>query len=1852
MSAFLDLPKMDSISIRLRSKAETSYFHLSYMDLLYSKIRKRFVKNNGFCGHYYNKEDVPQFVLYYKNKPLPDRPIHYRDFNIREGDYIDLDYIGLLGGGRTPKDVSILFYCDAEKIYDFTTEWNLTMLHTIKEFKLWLDYKDIDRSHFSIFLAGVGYIPPTMLKFCYSKNFSSCEFTVTASQYATEHTLDLHDFCVSDYSDSDSEFELQSGALPPRVQISFFKWLVNSSIFDKDYVLKLVEDLMILIDGLYDSYATHDVKRVVKTIIIFLKLRNNNSIISMISEELIDYIALLMKQPQEESGVMDVLETAEKVVKSMQSGKKLKVAQVIYRLGMFALTLSMFDNFGLTLDLLGYSKFDQELLRRKNQISSDTLLELADGLIFLLKKGYQIIRTKSVDCIYHSEDEYSKLYDDIEDLKLKKDALNNPAALNFNEFEYGDKLDRTIDKLQCVVKYAASLDKHEVRYWRSQLVDLRMIKNNILIARNCSESREAPFAILFHATPGVGKSTLTKMTFQHLAKTHKLPTDDRFMYIRNPHAKYMDGFKSEMHTIVLDDISLKHPTKNPTGDLSLDEVYMISGTFQYIPDQAALEDKGKVPVRIKFLLGTTNVKDLNAYSYYSVPGALQRRFPYVVSVQVKKEFQMDDGSGRLDASKASCSPDEYPNYWLLKVERVVIDRRKDRQHLPAKYETVKTFRDINDYTAWLSKISINHFENESIMTTSFRNMQSVEICDNCYIVKKHCKCPQEQSGDLISDATYIITETANSAVPVADAALRGCTYFCALIFYYFFLSLAKIATGGIYRSIRDYCESKLPEGAVNYIRRENFKKLATKVQKDMGYPLAFATLVSVLMIFYSIFKFRQTATKNFFTEQTDEQFADTDFRPPQPGKYERPSPWVADNKKLDTMDLTPVIISSNQHSREDMIKRFSRNIVRLIIHPHDNKKQRYINNAFFLKSNIVMCNAHFFDRLQCDEFTMIIIGNSIGDGVNDKITIPFKKEKILVDRERDYAVFTVYSMAPRRDICSYFAKRGVYTIATGTLLGRDCLTGDLTVNEVHGVTIQNEYKDNYGATPYKGPVTMGVSSRLTQNGDCGSMMLLHTPRGHFITGFHRVGNTENLVIGVCLYQEDIDDILKKVNCLTVSAGVISVESQHTLQSGLHPKSVFNYVPDGSAIVYGSISTYKSNSRSRVCATPLRKYLVEKEGYPVDYQAPVLKGYKPWYIAATDLANPIVNFDENKMRMCAEGYLKDILKNVPQSDIEAMVHKYDLFTAVNGAAGVAFVDSINRSTSMGYPYCTTKRKFLESIPPQRGLLDPVKFTDEIESKVYQRIETYKKSERTYPVFKGTLKDEPVTQEKFLKGKTRLFGSAPVDFILVQRMFFLSLVRLMQTHKMAFECAVGVVAQTKEWELFYKKLIRKKHLIAGDFSKYDKQMPPYVILLAYWVLIEIARTSGNYTEEDIRIMFGVATDTAYPFMLFNGDFVQWLCSNPSGQSLTVIINCIVNCIYFRYVYLTIFDQWRVKFLNATSEEIERELERDPTLQYILNNLDLTTEEIISTFQDVNNFFCYGDDNENSTDMQWFNFSAIKQAFMDMGIKYTPPSKDDTEYEHMEIEEIDFLKRSYRYDPDLEAIVAPLSEDSINKMLTTWVASDTISAETQILAVISSAIREYFFYGRKKFEEKREMFIRCLKHLNLEHMINSSILPSYEQLRIAYNDSSDKVLAKLPDHSFSLQSGEYPEQSCGVFCMFGTVCAITVLMYVWLFLNCLLLKISTYIIRRITGRTINICPVNIIDRSRRIYVQSDWTELCHILNTYIVKFIDLAFAIFNVTVLVMVMPLIFSILSLFSIRSAWFKQSRVCPAPINRS
>jgi len=1716
-------------------------------------------KNNGFCGHYYDTSDIPPFVLYYKSKPLPDRFVSFVDLNVHKFDVVNIEFLGLQGGNPSISTTNTVTFSnkipyftrgvitefevnfhESQTLFQIATIFGCTLFengypadpnagfYLVKitargeqyiPVALWeLEYQSFEYTNFIFFYSWIRADVPASLFFRPWPD-SDYEFNSDddASDYSAASTYDTHASSCDDlFGDQDltnfdnveeivldqlqsvqngsnfveqsglltaAPFEEQSGQLPFQTQRGLFYFFrtIQLKLNSKDYAERLVEDTLLLVNGLYNCHYNEkiDYQRVVTTIITFLKLRSNRSILSMFADsKILDYLKTLIT-PEEESGFIDALNSAGDIIGAIKQGKKLKISKVLYRLGMFAMSMSLFDSVGLSLDLFGYTQFDKELLKRKNKLTGDIVLDLADGVIFLLKKGYQIILTGRVDCIYHTEDEYSKLYDDILDLKVKKVALSNPEALGFNEYWYGDKLDKTMDKLKNIIKFGASIDKSEMKYWRSQLCELELIKNNILIAKNCSESRECPFSLLFFASPGVGKSTLTKLTFQHLAKTHRLPTEDKFMYIRNPMAKFTDGFKSEMHTYLLDDISFKHPAANPNGDVSLDEVYMLHGTFPYIPDQAALEDKGKIPVRIKFLLGTTNVRDLNAYHYFSVPSAMQRRFPYIVEVFVKKQYQKSDGSGMLDATKADCDPDDYPDYWMLKVSKIVVPKQLGEL---AKLLHVNTFHDINDFTEWLSHASREHFENEKIMTTSFTNMRTVPICDTCFRNIRKCNCLKEQTGFR------------------EDSVMSWFTYWLALFFYYLYRNLAYIMFDRTYWKIRNILESYLESWdyrCVNeYVRRRRLLDIAHSARKKIGYPEAFGLLVTILVSFYAIFKFRRTVAGVNFVEQssnTNEEKDSTKPRPPKANGHEKEQTWVANDKKLSTLDLSPQILSSLQHSREEFSATISRNVVRLIIYDVKEPKNKFVNNGVVVRGNTILCNAHYFNNIKAKQLRMIIISSELGDGVNEKIDILLDKDLLYLDYYRDIAVFVAHSLVPKRDISKYFAKRGVYTEATGTLIGRDPRYGTIQYNTIHGVTLKDDYSDTWGSHPYKGPATFGLSTILTVDGDCGSLLVAHTPKGHFITGIHRAGNIEKMVIGILIYYEDLLNVLSKIPTLAVNAGVPKLA--HTVQS-LHPKSVFNYIQDGTAAVYGSISDFKTNQRSRVCATIMRDYLVRYEGYPVDYRPPQLKGYKPFYIAALGLTKPITDFNEILLRNCASSFLKDIYKNLPDGEVPFLVHKYDEFTCVNGAAGVAFVDGINRSTSMGYPHCTTKRKFLNKLPPQRDLPEPVEFTDEIREELFRCLEVYKTSQRTYPVYKATLKDEAVSHSKYLIGKTRVFGSAPIVYILIQRMYFLSSVRLIQTHKMAFECAVGVIATTREWELFYNKLNVFPYKFAGDFKLFDKQMCPLVILLAYWILIQINMSSGNYTAEDEKIMWGIATDTAYPFMLYNGDFVQFSGSNPSGQSLTVIINSLVNSLYLRYTYAILY---RENVCDSSSDE-----------------------EILNSFQDHVMLFVYGDDNQISTDMAWFNFSNVQRVFKSVGITYTPPTKDDSTYDFMEMDDIDFLKRSYKYDDDLNAIVAPLSIDSINKMLTTWVASDSISPEVQALATISSAIREYFFHGRGVFEEKRAMFIRLLKHLNLEHGINLTILPTYELLVDRYNDASDKIFARLPQHSFTEQSG----------------------------------------------------------------------------------------------------------------------------------
>jgi hypothetical protein len=173
---------------------------------------------------------------------------------------------------------------------------------------------------------------------------------------------------------------------------------------------------------------------------------------------------------------------------------------------------------------------------------------------------------------------------------------------------------------------------------------------------------------LYYGGSGIGKSTLQTLTFQHFAKVHDLPYSTEYHYTRSFSDEYWSGFQTSMWSIVLDDIAARNPSSGQI-DPSMEEVLQIINQVPYTPPQADLADKGKTPLRPLLVQGTTNVKTLNASSYYCNQLAILRRFPMVVTPIVKEQYAQivngrvpDPASRMLDSSRVpTLAEGEYPD---------------------------------------------------------------------------------------------------------------------------------------------------------------------------------------------------------------------------------------------------------------------------------------------------------------------------------------------------------------------------------------------------------------------------------------------------------------------------------------------------------------------------------------------------------------------------------------------------------------------------------------------------------------------------------------------------------------------------------------------------------------------------------------------------------------------------------------------------------------------------------------------------------------------------------------------------------------------------------------------------------------------------------------------------------------------------------------------------------------------------------------------------------------------------------------------------------------------------------------
>jgi hypothetical protein len=338
---------------------------------------------------------------------------------------------------------------------------------------------------------------------------------------------------------------------------------------------------------------------------------------------------------------------------------------------------------------------------------------------------------------------------------------------------------------------------------------------------------------------------------------------------------------------------------------------------------------------------------------------------------------------------------------------------------------------------------------------------------------------------------------------------------------------------------------------------------------------------------------------------------------------------------------------------------------------------------------------------------------------------------------------------------------------------------------------------------------------------------------------------------------------------------------------------------------------------------------------------------------------------------------------------------------------------------------------------------------------QRMEqTLLSGERCYSIFKACVKDEPtlVTKEK-----VRVFQAADWATQMLVRKYFLPIARILSLFLLDSECAVGVNAQGHEWDQL-AKFMRKfgiDRILAGDYNKYDLRMPAQLINAAFAALIEIAEKCGKYSADDLTVMRGIATEIAYSCVAYNGDLIIHKGSNPSGQNLTVYINCIVNSLLMRCAY---YHLWPTQ---AT---------RPPP------------------FRDVVAIMTYGDDVKGSVrkGFDWFNHISYAQFLKERDMVFTMPDKESEPTMYMSDHSADFIKRHNIFNEDTGLLHGALDETSIWKSLHSAMEPKVSSLEDICVSNIDGALREWWQHGREVYENRREQMNEIARRHDLQDKI----------------------------------------------------------------------------------------------------------------------------------------------------------------------
>lgn len=763
-------------------------------------------------------------------------------------------------------------------------------------------------------------------------------------------------------------------------------------------------------------------------------------------------------------------------------------------------------------------------------------------------------------------------------------------------------------------------------------------------------------------------------------------------------------------------------------------------------------------------------------------------------------------------------------------------------------------------------------------------------------------------------------------------------------------------------------------------------------------------------------------------------------------------------------------------TEEQLINAMERNVIRLEYNS-DKLTKLAITHLFGVYGNVAFVNRHFYNKIfdslpgqvdfiRCED-------NMVCGPTKTKIFIDKKNFHDIFPKERDIIIFQHPSLGTFRDIRKFLNEGHLTGKSKGFILTRD-MTGKLVRNEIRGVHAQLlVYKDMTNLSEYKYIGYTACPDARTEDGQCGGPYVLNGQNGLAIAGIHCGAHFDDVVLSFCapIFNGDASQFPSPNSYNGLELNSTYEGMNVSIIQSMHKNDPLAMLDEASAFFYGTVSVPRARFTSNVQPTIMAEDVLRH------YELDGFSHFSPRQVnGRMAIYNNIVamvdkpSFPPALLDQMVRGLTKYYVGVVKTLKLEVPNKPYGIDVAINGLDGVPYVNRIPGKTSGGFGHRGRKDKYFVELESEEDHLRNFGLNEDLMKEFERMKATMASGERPGIIWDCVLKDEPISAAKVLANKVRMFSSGPLCFILLERAYFLWCIPLLSGRlRHRFGCAIGADACGEDWSELYHYITRfgTHRVFDGDYSLFDKKQSEQVIWAAFEVLIGLAREVG-FNEEDLQMMRAIATEVTYPTMNVFGFITEFYGSNPSGHSLTTIINCITNILYMMMASKTISDE-------LGKDEIDYE-----------------------NFFDTLSLLTYGDDNIASSRLDYINHTTISNALAKYGITYTMADKYMVSKPFKDISECSFLKRQFVVGTHrLENVAAPLEEASIIKSLSIITVSKSITREEQCAMIIDAAAREYFQYGVKKFAKKMKFLNELLDKHNLRPYLPGYKLKTYDEL-----------------------------------------------------------------------------------------------------------------------------------------------------------